>query len=89
MFRALEDAEGEPLNHNFRPIQDIGDRIVLYSSTDFNDENEIETTTVKQKVIRKPSKKIKNGAQKLKVHTHTYIIILIILGKFIFHIDLN
>ncbi|XP_058830890.1 carbonic anhydrase 7 [Topomyia yanbarensis] len=31
-FRALEDDEGHPLTHNFRPIQPLGDRVVLYNT---------------------------------------------------------
>lgn len=31
-FRALEDEEGHPLTHNFRPIQPLGDRVVLYNT---------------------------------------------------------
>lgn len=30
-FRALKNEEGHALKHNFRPIQPIGDRIVLYN----------------------------------------------------------
>lgn len=63
MFRSLENSEGEPLNHNFRPIQDIGDRIVLFNTNDIV-ENEIETE--KPKVIKKPTKKLKNFANNLR-----------------------
>uniref|UniRef100_A0A182QLY7 carbonic anhydrase n=1 Tax=Anopheles farauti TaxID=69004 RepID=A0A182QLY7_9DIPT len=31
-FRALEDEEGHPLTHNFRPVQPIGDRVVLFNT---------------------------------------------------------
>ncbi|XP_053677397.1 carbonic anhydrase 7 [Anopheles nili] len=31
-FRALEDEEGHPLTHNFRPVQPLGDRVVLYNT---------------------------------------------------------
>nr|XP_029725889.1 carbonic anhydrase 1-like isoform X2 [Aedes albopictus] len=31
-FRALDDEEGHPLTHNFRPIQPLGDRVVLYNT---------------------------------------------------------
>lgn len=38
-FRALQDAHGHHLTHNFRPIQPLGDRVVL-----FNIESESDTT---------------------------------------------
>ncbi|XP_055530002.1 carbonic anhydrase 7 [Wyeomyia smithii] len=31
-FRALEDDEGHPLTHNFRPIQPLGDRVVMFNT---------------------------------------------------------
>ncbi|XP_055610790.1 carbonic anhydrase 7-like [Uranotaenia lowii] len=31
-FRALEDEEGHPLTHNFRSIQPLGDRVVLFNT---------------------------------------------------------
>uniref|UniRef100_A0A182RAY9 carbonic anhydrase n=1 Tax=Anopheles funestus TaxID=62324 RepID=A0A182RAY9_ANOFN len=31
-FRALENEEGHPLTHNFRPVQPLGDRVVLYNT---------------------------------------------------------
>jgi hypothetical protein len=30
-FRALQNEDGEALTHNFRPIQPLGDRIILYN----------------------------------------------------------
>lgn len=31
-FRALQDEEGHPLTHNFRPVQPLGDRVVLFNT---------------------------------------------------------
>lgn len=36
-FRDLEDAHGHHLTHNFRPIQDIGDRIVRFNIESLQD----------------------------------------------------
>jgi hypothetical protein len=45
MFRALQNDEGHALSHNFRPIQPLGDRIVLYNiGQDFLDlDNDLKT----------------------------------------------
>lgn len=48
-FRALEDEEGRPLTHNFRPIQPLGDRVVMYNTdeivkdVDLTDDDTVET----------------------------------------------
>uniref|UniRef100_A0A182IYA9 carbonic anhydrase n=1 Tax=Anopheles atroparvus TaxID=41427 RepID=A0A182IYA9_ANOAO len=31
-FRALKDEDGHPLTHNFRPVQPLGDRVVLFNT---------------------------------------------------------
>lgn len=81
MFRSLENAEGEPLNHNFRPIQEIGDRIVLFNTNDIID-NEIKTVT--PKVIKKPSKKLKNTANNLRsTNLFNLLILVYILIPFV------
>lgn len=38
MFRDLLDEDGHILTHNFRPIQPLGDRIILFNIID-NDDN--------------------------------------------------
>lgn len=54
-FRSLEDEDGNALNHNFRPVQPLGDRIVLYTSPLNNDvtNNDISKTANEK---RKPKK---------------------------------
>lgn len=41
MFRDLLDEEGHILTHNFRPIQPLGDRIILFNIID-NDDNTLD-----------------------------------------------
>lgn len=48
-FRALQDSHGHHLTHNFRPIQDIGDRIVL-----FNIDN-VDDNTLEAQVVNRPA----------------------------------
>lgn len=43
MFRDLLDEDGHILTHNFRPIQPLGDRIVLFNIKD-NDDNALDRT---------------------------------------------
>lgn len=38
-FRQLENSEGKFLNHNFRPVQQVGDRIVWFASQSFQDDD--------------------------------------------------
>ncbi|GAB0096249.1 carbonic anhydrase [Sergentomyia squamirostris] len=38
-FRALEDTDGARLTHNYRPIQPLGDRIVLFNTEDVIENN--------------------------------------------------
>lgn len=35
-FRALQDSHGQSLTHNFRPIQPLGDRVVLFNTKDID-----------------------------------------------------
>lgn len=35
-FRALQDSHGHTLTHNFRPIQPLGDRVVLFNTKDID-----------------------------------------------------
>ncbi|XP_058458649.1 carbonic anhydrase 7 [Malaya genurostris] len=64
-FRALEDDEGHPLTHNFRPIQPLGDRVVLYNTdeivkdVDLTDEipaEEIDQNSLEHEKDRRPVK---------------------------------
>lgn len=41
-FRALQDSHGQTLTHNFRPIQPLGDRVVLFNTKDI-DTNALDT----------------------------------------------
>lgn len=41
MFRDLLDEDGHILTHNFRPIQPLGDRIILFNIID-NDDNTLD-----------------------------------------------
>lgn len=41
MFRDLLDEEGHVLTHNFRPIQPLGDRVILFNIID-NDDNALD-----------------------------------------------
>ncbi|XP_053666644.1 carbonic anhydrase 7 [Anopheles marshallii] len=41
-FRALENEEGHPLTHNFRPVQPLGDRVVLYNTDELIKEVDLE-----------------------------------------------
>jgi hypothetical protein len=63
-FRTLEDEEGNTLTHNFRPVQDIGDRIVLFSSP-LNDEVDNNLDGSKSKQIKKKAKK--NSSNRISV----------------------
>lgn len=35
-FRVLQDSHGQTLTHNFRPIQPLGDRVVLFNTKDID-----------------------------------------------------
>lgn len=51
MFRDLLDEDGHILTHNFRPIQPLGDRIVLFNIKD-NDDNTLYMTDSPDNDIR-------------------------------------
>ncbi|XP_062540665.1 carbonic anhydrase 2 isoform X2 [Armigeres subalbatus] len=61
-FRALDDEEGHPLTHNFRPIQPLGDRVVLYNTdeivkdVDLGEGGELPPSEVEQNAIDEPKK---------------------------------
>lgn len=48
-FRALQDSHGQTLTHNFRPIQPLGDRVVLFNTKD------IDTNTLDNGEIPQPA----------------------------------
>lgn len=63
-FRALEDEEGHPLTHNFRPIQPLGDRVVLFNTDEIIKDvdlgvdvppSEVENSNRVEEEVRKPS----------------------------------
>lgn len=78
----MEDTEGNLLNHNFRPIQPINDRIVWFNSNDFEmNDNEIsEDTSLNNDKIENvtiPSKKKrKNSGVQIEVKASLLIISL-------------
>ncbi|XP_035785097.1 carbonic anhydrase 7-like [Anopheles albimanus] len=41
-FRALQDEHNSPLTHNFRPVQPLGDRVVLYNTDELIKEVDLE-----------------------------------------------
>lgn len=45
MFRDLLDEEGEVLTHNFRPIQPLGDRVILFNIID-DDDNTLDSQNI-------------------------------------------
>lgn len=62
-FRALEDEEGHPLTHNFRPIQPLGDRVVLFNTDEIIKDvdlgvdvppSEVENSNRVEEDVRKP-----------------------------------
>uniref|UniRef100_A0A182WJ26 carbonic anhydrase n=1 Tax=Anopheles minimus TaxID=112268 RepID=A0A182WJ26_9DIPT len=59
-FRALENEEGHPLTHNFRPVQPLGDRVVLYNTdelikeVDLDEEHPVEPEGVDTNKIDTP-----------------------------------
>ncbi|CAO1367188.1 unnamed protein product [Diamesa serratosioi] len=70
-FRSLEDSEGNILNHNFRPIQPINDRIVWFNSNDFAmDDNTLSEDSLNidkdDDVNILPVKKRKNSGDQIK-----------------------
>lgn len=65
-FRALDDEEGHPLTHNFRPIQPLGDRVVLYNTDEIVKgvdlaEYDNPPSEVEQNVIDEPKKEDNGG----------------------------
>lgn len=72
-FRCLEDTEGNIMNHNFRPIQPINDRIVWFNSNDYemNDNSLAEDNLSNDKdndVTIMSVKKRKNSGIKIKTN---------------------
>jgi hypothetical protein len=65
----LEDAEGNTLSHNFRPVQPIGDRIVWFTSDEFVPEEEHEI----HDAIHGQKKKSKNTARVIQSELITVI----------------
>ncbi|CAO1306383.1 unnamed protein product [Diamesa hyperborea] len=79
-FRSLEDNEGNIMNHNFRPIQPINDRIVWFNSNDFElNDNTIEENNLSNDkdndVTILAVKKRKNSG--IKIKTNLSLIILL------------
>ena len=82
-FRSLEDAEGNKIIHNFRPIQPINDRIVWFNSNDFAmDVNTLEEDNLYDKKDNDVSilsiKKRKNSGIKIKTKVSLIISLSIV-----------
>lgn len=92
-FRALEDEEGHPLTHNFRPVQPLGDRVVLYNTdeivkdVDLTDElppSEVEQNTIDDEKHAKDAKGRKSGSMSLEI-SGLVLAFALFLSSFIKH----
>jgi carbonic anhydrase len=92
LFRALLDEEGNPLTHNFRPVQPLGDRIVLYNTDEIIKdvgldevvlENEIPGNELENMKHRKHRKGKNQAAAMMKISLLT-VLLMPIMGLFVF-----